>query len=133
DANTGKACTLQLSTTAGNSLTLAFSNISGITTIIAGNLIINPNSSLTNTITFANLTAANNTITGTLTNNGGIVTATAATTGFGSGSAYVHNMDGGIIPTATWNAASLCNITGVVSTAPSAFTGQTFGMFTYSC
>ena len=67
---------------------------------------------------------------GTLYNEG-----TVATTGvlaFNSGSEYRHDMDGGTIPTATWNAASTCIITGITGTSPSGF-NQSFGNFTWNC
>jgi len=53
----------------------------------------------------------------------------APTWTFNSGSTYTHAQNGGTIPTATWNAASTCNITGITSTAPGGL-GQTFGNFT---
>ena len=67
---------------------------------------------------------------GTL-NNGGIITTTGVLS-FNSGSAYNHDLDGGIIPTATWDANSMCSITGITNTAPSGF-GQSFGNFTWNC
>ncbi|MFN8285727.1 MAG: T9SS type A sorting domain-containing protein [Chitinophagales bacterium] len=72
-------------------------------------------------------------INGTITNNtGGTVTGTAASLLFGAGSTYNHALNGGVIPTATWNATSLLNITGVVGTAPTGFTTQTFGKLTWN-
>ncbi len=67
---------------------------------------------------------------GTLYNEG-----TVATTGvlaFNSGSEYRHAMDGGTIPTATWNTTSTCIITGITGTSPSGF-NQSFGNFTWNC
>lgn len=51
---------------------------------------------------------------------------------FNSGSTYNHNQNAGTIPTATWNAASTCNITGITSTVPGGLT-QSFGNFTWNC
>ncbi len=72
-------------------------------------------------------------INGTITNNtGGTVNGTAASLLFGAGSIYNHALNGGVVPTATWNANSLLNITGVVGTAPTGFTTQTFGKLTWN-
>lgn len=62
-----------------------------------------------------------------LSNNGTLI--------FGATGTYNHNVNGGTIPTATWNASSNCNITGYTNT--SAVTGpaglaQTFGNLTFN-
>lgn len=125
--------TLQLSSTGAIVHTLAFTNLTGSSTNIAGNLVINANTGLTNTVNFANLTAANNVITGTITNNGGVVTAATTTTTFGAGSFYTHARNGGAIPTATWNATSTVNVTGITNTAlTDIVAGQNFGNFTWN-
>ena len=51
---------------------------------------------------------------------------------FADNAVYDHGRDGGTIPTAAWNAASLCNITGVDEDAPGGM-NQTFGNFTWNC
>lgn len=51
---------------------------------------------------------------------------------FSSGSTYNHSRNGGVVPTATWDAASLCNVTGVTATEPTGL-GQVFGQFTWNC
>ena len=51
---------------------------------------------------------------------------------FNSGSKYTHDVDASLIPTATWNLNSTCNITGLTNTAPTAL-NQSFGNFTYDC
>ncbi|MFP5041945.1 beta strand repeat-containing protein [Parasediminibacterium sp. JCM 36343] len=58
--------------------------------------------------------------------NGGTLT-------FGAGSNYYHTVNGGALPSATWNASSTCNITGVTSTALSSGYTRTFGNFTWNC
>jgi len=63
--------------------------------------------------------------------NEGTVTATGVLA-FNSGSEYRHAMDGGTIPTAAWNAASTCLITGITGTSPSGF-NQSFGNLTWNC
>ena len=83
------------------------------------------------TLTIANgADAVDCNIDGTL-NNGGTITTTGVLA-FNSGSAYNHNLDGGTIPTAAWDANSTCSITGITNTAPSGF-GQSFGNFTWNC
>ncbi|MBK8090237.1 MAG: hypothetical protein IPK31_21350 [Chitinophagaceae bacterium] len=61
----------------------------------------------------------------------GTITSTAANLNFLSGGTYNHAIDGGTIPTATWNAASTCNITGITTNAPGGLT-QAFGNFTWN-
>lgn len=122
--------TLRLSSTAANSTIIAFLGTN--VTDIAGLIEINANTGTNNTINFTNLLAVNNIIAGTITNNGGVVTSTAASTTFGATGVYNHARNGGAIPLATWNATSLCNITGVANTALTAFTGV-FGNLTWNC
>jgi hypothetical protein len=76
-----------------------------------------------------------------VSNNGTLKITSAAVTPYSgtlivlTGGTYEHAVDGGIIPTATWNAGSNCNITGII--ASTGFTGglggQTFGNFTWNC
>ena len=70
-----------------------------------------------------------------LTVNGSIVNSgTVTTTGtvvFNSGSSYEHALNGGTVPTATWNAGSICLISGTSSTAPGGL-GQAFANFTWN-
>ncbi len=125
--------TLQLSSTGAVVTTLNFtSSLANLTTNIAGSLTINANTSFNNSLNFTNLTAANNTITGTIQNNGGSITSTAATTTFGSGSFYIHNMNGGIIPTATWNANATLSITGTTTTNPTFSGALSVGYLTWA-
>jgi trimeric autotransporter adhesin len=121
---------LRLSTTATNSTIIAFSGTN--VTNIAGTLELNTNTGLNNTINFTNLLAANNIITGTITNNGGVVTSTTATTTFGAGAAYNHARNGGAIPGATWNATSTINITGITNTNLTGGLTGTIGNLTWN-
>ena len=57
---------------------------------------------------------------------------TNATINFNSGSVYTHNVDASLIPIATWNTNSTCNITGLTDASPSNL-NQSFGNFTYQC
>ena len=67
---------------------------------------------------------------GNLTNSG----AVTASSGIIINGTYTHKQDGGIIPTAIWDIASNCNITGITSTAPTIPSStQPFGNFTWDC
>ncbi|MDD4969583.1 MAG: T9SS type A sorting domain-containing protein [Paludibacter sp.] len=85
-------------------------------------------------------TTANWTVSGTSStiqiNTGGTLIASNAVTAtimtVASGATYQHNINGGTIPTATWDAASNCNITGVVGNIPTGI-DQIFGNFLYNC
>jgi len=107
--------TLQLSSTGANQIGLDFNPV-GQTTSVAGSLIINANTALTNSY---NTTNSTTTVTGTFRNNGGVITSAAANLNFSAGtSVYIHSMDGGTIPAATWNAASSCNIQDLLQLHP---------------
>lgn len=80
-----------------------------------------------------NGTSVVTTVTGTITNSGTVTNSTASKLLFQSGSTYTHAQDGGTIPTATWNAASTCNITGITGTAITSGDGQAFGNFKWNC
>src|SRR6218665_3874891 len=59
---------------------------------------------------------------------------TAISMNVASGGTYRHNQNGGAIPTATWNAASTCAVTGVTTIVPTVATfNQSFGNFTWNC
>ena len=70
-------------------------------------------------------------INGTFTRTGTSL-ATTGTMSVASGGTYQHNCNGQALPSATWDAASTCNITGTSSTTPTNF-GQTFGNLTVNC
>ncbi len=114
--------TSALRLTSTNTFSLAFPALTSLSTNIAGTMSLNAS----NTLNFTNLLAAANTISGAITNNGGTVTSTAATTTFGAGSFYTHNMNAGALPTATWNATSTLTVTSVTNTNPTGISG-TFG------
>lgn len=69
-------------------------------------------------------------IDGILFNQGAVTTA--GTLALNSSSKYEHARNGGTIPTATWDASSLCLVTGITDSAPSGF-AQSFGNFTWNC
>ncbi|NJL13443.1 MAG: hypothetical protein HC913_10845 [Microscillaceae bacterium] len=64
-------------------------------------------------------------------NPGGFLLVAGATIIDGT---YNHNSDGGNLPLATWGAASICNVTGIINTAlGTAEFAQTFGNFSWNC
>ena len=69
---------------------------------------------------------------GAIENTGGTVSGTSARLQFASGSLYSHQRNTGTIPSATWNAASTCEVTGVTTTIPTGF-NQSFGNFIWNC
>jgi hypothetical protein len=128
DLDVQAGSTLQLSSLVGNQIGIAF-NPATPDVSIAGSLIINANSALTNSYIATNSSTV---VTGTVTNNGGIITSAAGNLNFNAGAIYNHARDAGLIPTATWNAASVINVTGTVVTPPTGF-AQTFGNLNINC
>lgn len=105
------------------SITMASSatgDISGILTVNSGRTFNTNNATVVTTVT------------GSLVNSGTVTCTTASKLLMQSGSTYTHSQSGGNIPTATWNSASTCNITGVVATFPSN-DAQSFGNFIWDC
>ncbi|MDD5184460.1 MAG: hypothetical protein PHS84_04275, partial [Paludibacter sp.] len=93
-----------------------------------GSLTISSGSSLN---VSSNFTVSSTTITinGTYINNStGTITGTISVNASGT---YQHNINGGTIPTATWDPASTCNVTGITSTTPTGF-NQSFGNFIWN-
>jgi hypothetical protein len=124
--------TLQLGGTV--QLTLNIITNASQTASISGNLIINDNGTLNNT--FTTNTVATTLVTvnsgGAIINNGGIVTASAATLSFDNGSSYTHAMNAGAIPVATYAANSTVNVTGTTTTNPTWNAGP-FGNIIWNC
>jgi gliding motility-associated-like protein len=126
DLDVQNGTTLRLSSAGANQIGIVF-NPATQDASIAGTLIIDANGPLTNSYSATN---SNTVVTGTMTNNGGTITSTAANLNFNAGSFYNHNRNNGTIPTATWNTLSTCSIgTGFTGTAPAGL-NQTFGNFT---
>lgn len=114
------ASTLTLGTNV--SLTLLASN----TADIGGTLAVGTGVTYT-----TSASGAVTTVTGTI-NNSGTITGSASGLVFDTLSWYNHTQNAGTIPTATWNATSTCEITGVTSTLPGGI-AQTFGNLTWNC
>lgn len=116
----------------GNTINIDFSRgTGGGTTLgtIAGLLEIGNSS----TVYFDNNNTLT-TVTGTIevSSNAGSLTSAAARLTFASGGTYIHNRNGGDLPSANWNAASTCRIEGVTNTLPNNYS-QSFGNFVWSC
>lgn len=86
----------------------------------------------TNRQFITNVATTKTTVNGTIKNNGGTILSSAPNLEFADGSTYEHAMDKGVIPGATWHKNSNCNITGVLSTAPTGL-DQSFGNFKWHC
>lgn len=114
--------------TLGSNIDLTLGNGSGANTTgadISGVLVIETNrtfdSDNTNVLT---------TVSGTIQNSG-TVTGTASRLSFAAGGEYIHARNGGLVPFATWNAASTATIQGIINTGPGNF-NQAFGNFTWN-
>ncbi|MBS1933800.1 MAG: T9SS type A sorting domain-containing protein [Bacteroidetes bacterium] len=115
DIESGSTLTLDGFTGGGSSsLTINFQSGNTNNATIAGTLNINSTGNNGNYIATNSLT----TVTGTVVNNGGGITSTSSNLVFASTGVYNHAIDGGTIPTATWNTGSTCEITGNSGSAP---------------
>jgi hypothetical protein len=75
-------------------------------------------------------------VSGKVSINGTLVASNTVTTGklyVNSGGTYRHNIDGGTVPTGTWDVNSTLLVTGMVATLPSGVTGQSLGNLTWNC
>lgn len=111
----------------GRSMNISFSTAT-VNSSISGTLTLNA----TGGGSSYNATNSNTTVAGSILNNGGTITSTSGNLSFASGGTYIHALNAGAIPTATWNVTSTCNITGITSTAPLNLT-QSFGNLTWNC
>ncbi|MEI6577508.1 MAG: autotransporter-associated beta strand repeat-containing protein, partial [Bacteroidota bacterium] len=100
------------------------------TAVTLNSISISAGSSLTTTSAF-NVTATTITVNGNY-NNGSTGSITFTTLYINSGGTYSHNINGGTIPTATWDPASNCIVTGMVASAVSGL-NQSFGNFKWNC
>lgn len=113
----------------GHTVTVA-ANVTADQVVVDAGGRININS--TRTLTIANGTGTDLNNNGTIGNTGVIALNASATINNGAGSTYIHSQNGGTIPTATWNATSTCNITGITGTFPSQFF-QNYGHLIWNC
>jgi len=124
---------LQLSSNSANAIHITFDYPYYQDIDISGDLILNPNDALSNSI---NLNSYyNNTIvssTGKIINNGGEISSTSSRVSFQAGSEYRHNRDGGRIMSASWDTNSTVNVIGITSTNAAGI-NQTFGNMIWNC
>ncbi len=92
---------------------------------IDGELIVNPSRVFT-----SNNPNSLSTVTGLIQNSGSVVGATSRLS-FAAGGTYIHALNGGVIPRATWAPTSTASIEGITSTGPSNL-NQAFGNFTWN-
>ena len=95
-----------------------------------GTLLINPGQTLT---LFNYPTGIDLDVSGTVGNSGTITINPGATINFQANSIYNHTRNGGTIPTATWDPASDCIITGITNSTSLTGFGQTFGNLIWNC
>lgn len=127
DLQSGSSLTLiGESSAATRNLTLRFTG-AGNTASIAGTLEL---AAAGNDRGILNLTNSATSVSGMIRQAGGSMTSSVANLDFQAGSIYEHAINGGNVPTATWNAASVCRITGVTNALPGGLT-QSFGHFTW--
>jgi len=120
--------------TAGQTVTINGPVALDVNTPSIASLTINATKTLTTTGAFTvNVTGAI-TVDGTYS-NGSTGAITVGSVAVNAGGTYVHAINGGVIPTATWAVTSNCNITGVTVTAPLGFAqpGFGFGNLTWDC
>jgi hypothetical protein len=127
-------------TSAANTITVQAGHIVNVTasetidqTTINSTGQLNVNSGIT--LTIADGTGTDLTATGILSvdgivNNQGSITSTLSTALFNAGSTYTHNQNAGIIPTATWNTTSTCQV--ILASGDATGFNQTFGNFTWA-
>jgi hypothetical protein len=117
----------------GNTVTVSSNLTIDQTTINNGGQITVSNGA---SLTVADGAGTDLTVNGYLLNQGSI--SQSGTIAFNSGGTYQHDIDGGAIPTATWDANSTCLITGYQYTTgnPDYYTqnfSQAFGNFIWNC
>ena len=139
---------VNLQSAAANTITLGQTSGTNLLTIDGGStLTLGTNTSLTmssnSTANVAGTLINANTLTASATgvvfniNSGGILRTTGTVTGsattllFNQNSTYDHNLNGGTVPTATWNNSSKVTITGCTSTVPFGL-NQSFGNFDWN-
>lgn len=110
----------------GNGVSVTMQNNSNSVGRIEGTLTVDNNRA------FNTSNATVTTVTGTLVNGETVNSTSANRLVFAAGSTYIHDQNGGTIPTSTWNTTSTCRIEGVTNTMPSDYT-QDFGNFVWSC
>jgi hypothetical protein len=114
----------------GNTATLTSSKILD-QLVVANGGILTINSG--QTLTLNNGSGIDLDVSGSVNNSGIFTINSGAVISFEANSIYNHTQDGGTVPTATWDPASNCNITGILNSTTLSGLGQTFGNFTWNC
>lgn len=129
----GNGAGTDLDIPSGSSLSLE------VDVIMAANASAGIGGTLTNTQGFTfntTNTGVVTTVTGSFINEGDITNASASNLLFQGGSVYEHAQNGGYVPTATWNSASTCLISGITGGDPVSqlyFNSSVFGNVTWNC
>ncbi|HAM51175.1 MAG TPA: hypothetical protein DCP92_10990 [Nitrospiraceae bacterium] len=113
---------------AGDTVTILTGNnvTVDVATATVNSLTVNSGGILT--VTTFNVSATTISVSGTMNGTGaGTITGTLT---FNSGGTYIHAKNGGAIPTATWNAGSVAEVTGVTTIVPTGL-NQAFANFTW--
>ena len=98
-------------------------------------LIVDANATLVHsggTFAINNGTGTDVIINGTFTRSTTSTFSLNGTMSFGAGATYNHQLNGGTIPSASWNATSICNVSGITNTNPNG-SNQVFGRFIWNC
>ncbi len=106
------------------SLTLGTSSLA----YIAGTLNVNSGNTYN-----SNGTSVSTIVAGTLNNYGTVTSTTATKFVVNNEGVYNHGINGGTVPTGTWNFNSTCLITGSTTTQNMSGHGQTYSKFIWDC
>ncbi|MFT3680060.1 MAG: T9SS type A sorting domain-containing protein [Ferruginibacter sp.] len=121
--------------TIGTGLTTTF--FDATTADISGTLEISSGATLNTNATNASTTVTNAAYPlmndGIIINYGTLAPSSAAKLIINSGAVYNHKIDGGTIPTATWNTNSTCLISAIVDAQAISGHAQTFSKFVWDC
>jgi hypothetical protein len=101
---------------------------SSTTASIVGTLSVNSGNTYN-----SNGTSVVTTVAGRMNNYGTVTSTTASKFIVNGGGTYNHGINGGTIPTGTWNTNSTCLITGTTSTQNFSGHRQTFSNFVWDC
>ncbi len=114
------------SLTLGSTVSITLGN--STTASIVGTLNVNTGNTYN-----SNGTSVITTVAGTINNYGTVTSTTAAKFVVNGGGTYNHAINGGTIPTGTWNTNSTCLVTGSTSTQNFSGHKQTFSNFVWDC
>ncbi|UEG48530.1 hypothetical protein LK994_07760 [Ferruginibacter lapsinanis] len=141
--NAGSSQTLTITSANGSAADLEINSGSSLTTQASRvniTLAANTTADISGTLTMNSSTTYNTdasgavtTISGTLDNSGTVTCTSSSNMIVTSTGTYRHNVDGGTIPTGTWNTGSTCLISGIASAGSISGHKQTFSKFVWDC